>query len=652
VERHLETCEACRSQFDTRLPDSGRTEGANSASGLFGVAASAKPPDLPEGLREHPRYRVVGLLGAGGMGAVYRAEHRLMKRSVALKVITPSLVKEPSTIERFRREVEAAARLAHPNIVTAYDAEQAGDTHFLVMEFVEGVSLAQRVDRHGPPSVGQACDCIRQAALGLQHAHERGMVHRDIKPQNLMLAAEGQVKVLDFGLARFASESSQATTLTHEHAVMGTPAFLAPEQSVDAHRADIRADIYSLGCTFYFMLSGQPPFPGSTFVELLTRHQTQEPTAIEKLRPDVPPEVAAIVRRMMAKVPADRYQTPAEVVQALEPWARREVDSEIPTVPAPEAAAPRSAGSAGSATLALPVSTPGPGPDRWRWLRRGALTACVIIIAACAVVLWQGSAVVSTGEPKTTPVPVPQDPLSLDLGEGVILPLVQVARGSFRMGAPDTDKDATDDEKPQHEVVIPTAFFLGKFLVTQQQYQRVMGKNPSFFAESGGGRGLVARLDTRRFPVDSVSWNDASEFCIRVSVLTNRKVQLPLEAEWEYACRAGTESRYYCGDRLLISRANFGTHVGRTSEVGQYQANPWGLFDMTGNLWQWCADGKRKYTADPVTAPVGPTTNSFRVLRGGSWNAQARYSRSSYKITRHVSQRDEMIGFRVLVRPD
>ena len=165
------------------------------------------PAGLPKELNDHPRYRVVAALGAGGMGTVYRAEHRLMDRPVALKVIRGDLLGNEAMVERFRREVKSAARLAsHPNIVAAYDAEQAGETHMLVMEFIEGTDLARVVDRRGPLPVGEACEYARQAALGLQHAFEDGMVHRDIKPQNLMRTTRGQIKILDFGLARFASE--------------------------------------------------------------------------------------------------------------------------------------------------------------------------------------------------------------------------------------------------------------------------------------------------------------------------------------------------------------------------------------------------------------------------------------------------------------
>ena len=251
-------------------------------------------------LAEHSRYQVLEMLGAGGMGAVYKAEHRLMKRLVALKVINPSLVDRPELVERFRREVQAAARLAHPNIATAHDAEHAGALHFLVMEFIAGRDLARVVEEEGPLSIARACDYTRQAALGLQHAHERGMVHRDIKPHNLMLTTDGQVKILDFGLAHFASENA-ADALTAVGSVMGTPDYIAPEQARDAHQADIRADIYSLGCSLYFLLTGQPPFPGGTFMSKLSGHLERTPQSVAKLRKDVPADLLGVLNRMMCK---------------------------------------------------------------------------------------------------------------------------------------------------------------------------------------------------------------------------------------------------------------------------------------------------------------------------------------------------------------
>src|SRR5439155_2950945 len=254
-------------------------------------------------LVDHPRYRVVGVLGAGGMGVVYRAEHRLMERPVALKVIHRDLLRDPDAVERFRREVRAAARLAHPNIVTAHDAEQAGDLHFLVMEYVDGVSLARLVEKKGPLPVVYACHYVRQAALGLQHAHERGLVHRDIKPPNLMITGDGSmVKILDMGLARLtASDLQSHSQMTQQGVFMGTPDFVAPEQAVDARQADIRSDIYSLGCTFYFLLTGQLPFPSETVVEKIDKHRWSMPTPVEQVRADIPEVVSHILQKMMAK---------------------------------------------------------------------------------------------------------------------------------------------------------------------------------------------------------------------------------------------------------------------------------------------------------------------------------------------------------------
>jgi WD40 repeat protein len=312
---------------DTAAPGPPRDGTATAAAGPALPTAGAVPPELAE----HPRYRVLGLLGSGGMGAVYWAEHRLMERPVALKVIARDLLDDPAAVERFRREVKAAARLSHAHIVQAYDADQAGDLHFLVMEYVEGTDLARLVAERGPLPVARACDYVRQAALGLQHAFEHGMVHRDIKPQNLMLTPQGQVKVLDFGLARFVRESALAGTaggaprddgaITQTGALMGTADFISPEQAQDAHAADVRADVYSLGCTLYFLLAGHAPFPEGTFVDKLAAHRGRQPRPLTQLRRDVPPRLLRVLERLLAKDPARRYRTPAEAAQALAPLA-------------------------------------------------------------------------------------------------------------------------------------------------------------------------------------------------------------------------------------------------------------------------------------------------------------------------------------------
>ncbi len=273
---------------------------------------------VPAPLADHPRYKVLGRLGSGGMGVVYKAEHKVMGRTVALKVLNPAAVARPGAVERFRREVRLASRLSHPNIVTAHDADEAGGLHFLVMEYVDGVSLDKLVARKGPLPVAVACHYARQAALGLQHACEKGMVHRDIKPHNLMVTRQGQVKILDFGLARVAlaeaggeAESPTAVQMTADDLVLGTPDFLAPEQARNSTRVDVRADLYSLGCTLYYLLTGRPPFGGTTGVEKLVAHSQDPPPDATAARPAVPAALSAVIRKLMAKDPAALFQTPA-----------------------------------------------------------------------------------------------------------------------------------------------------------------------------------------------------------------------------------------------------------------------------------------------------------------------------------------------------
>jgi serine/threonine protein kinase len=274
-------------------------------------------------------YRILDRLGEGGMGQVFRAHHISMDRVVALKIIPRDLVSNRLAVGRFYREVRAVAKLSHPNIVTAFDANQAGQTHYLAMEFVEGIDLARLVQQSGPLPIPKACEYIRQAAVGLQHAHEKGLVHRDIKPGNLMVARlhpdePPVIKILDFGLARFESESDHAGRLTQLGKIVGTVDYMAPEQAQDARTADIRADIYSLGCSLFYLLAGQPPFPGKDVVERIGARMLGDAPSVRPNRPEVSPALESVLAKMMARNPRDRYQTPGEVARALEPHTRGE----------------------------------------------------------------------------------------------------------------------------------------------------------------------------------------------------------------------------------------------------------------------------------------------------------------------------------------
>lgn len=340
VEAHVLECDICCLQLESLAVDpmieslrqSAWTEGAygDTLSALWQTDPTPSNGSSPDAEREakrtplrpaaigrHPRYRLKRLLGTGGMATVYLAEHRLMKRDVALKVIHRELFDRADVVERFLGEVQMAARLSHPHVVTAYDADRLDGTHLLVMEFVDGETLARIVEQNGPMSWRVACEYICQAALGLEHAHRLGLVHRDIKPQNLMLSKDNCVKVLDFGLASLVASEVAAQDvaseilpddrrLTHFGSKLGTPAYMAPEQLVDPRRADIRADIYSLGCTLHFLLQGVPP--------AVLRPASD---AAGSVRPEVPPTVEDVVRRMTAADPADRFATPGEVAAAL-----------------------------------------------------------------------------------------------------------------------------------------------------------------------------------------------------------------------------------------------------------------------------------------------------------------------------------------------
>src|SRR5262245_48089018 len=286
------------------------------APGADATGLAPPHPAAPPALATHAKYRVVRRLGTGGMGTVWLAEHQLMHRPVAVKVIRPDLLARPGATDRFLREVRAAARLHHPNIVTAFDAEPVGYPGLLGREYVPGQTLGERLEA-GPLPVAEACRAVRDAARGLAQAHAVGLVHRDVKPHNLIRAADGTTKVLDFGLAGVGAgevPTASGDGLTGAGMVVGTPDYIAPEQIADPHAADARADIYGLGCTFYHLLAGRPPLPDGSVAEKLAAQQEREADPI----PGLAAEIAAVLEKMLAKRAEDRIQSADEVVDALE----------------------------------------------------------------------------------------------------------------------------------------------------------------------------------------------------------------------------------------------------------------------------------------------------------------------------------------------
>ncbi len=316
------------------------------------------------------KYKVLERLGAGGMGSVYLCEHKLMRRRVAVKVLPTAKAEDPSSLERFYREARAVAALDHPNIVRAYDIDQDDKLHFLVMEHVDGASLQEIIKKHGPMEILRACHYMRQAALGLQHAHEAAaLVHRDIKPGNILVDRNGIVKVLDMGLARFFNDEEDMLTKKYDENVLGTADYLAPEQATDSHAVDIRADIYSLGATFYFCLTGRTPFQEGTIAQKLIWHQTRLPKPIRSFRPEVPEGVVAVIDKAMSKDAAARYQSPLEMADALSDWTTTPIppppDSEMPKLSLAAMGAPDNNNSFTGSPK--PVSVPPSPSPRKTW---------------------------------------------------------------------------------------------------------------------------------------------------------------------------------------------------------------------------------------------------------------------------------------------
>ena len=333
-------------------------------------------------------YVILDKLGEGGMSRVFRARHVRLDREVALKVVREQVLARPTARGRYEREVQAALVLNHPNIVTVYSAGSTDGQYYLEMEFVDGLDLARIVQKFGPLQIPETCEYARQAALGLHHAHEQNFVHRDIKPSNILVSGErhrvgaeepASVKILDMGLVRSILDDDLERGLTRDGTVVGTPDYMAPEQAKNSRIVDRRADLYSLGATIYFMLTGKPPFPDGTALDKIIRHVDQAPPLLSALRNDVPEELVRIVDRLMAKNPAQRFATAAELAQSLEPLAKLAPVRSLVRIPV-EAAKPAKAGDSGvEESVYAPAS----------YLRRNMwwIVAAVIAVGVLSLVL-------------------------------------------------------------------------------------------------------------------------------------------------------------------------------------------------------------------------------------------------------------------------
>ena len=618
VDAHLDECADCRAALDAL--DAAVNEPFACLRQPAAAADWQPPPtlvaraeglfqatvDLDEGANQARRlphqlgdYLLLELVGQSGMGQVYKAQHVHLKKTVAVKLVAPWLERPAAGRAHFRREMEAVGRLDSAHIVTAFDAGEADGVEFLVTEFIQGQTLNQIVQQRGPMPIAQALDCILQAARGLEVAHAAGIIHRDVKPANLMRDDAGTVKVLDLGLALLPFQQPE---LENAGDMVGTPAFMAPEQALDVKAVGARSDIFALGGTLYFLLTGQAPRRWKAWHEFPLALREAPVPSLRAARPDCPHALDALCRRMLTKDPKDRPASMDEVVAELERLQR-----------------PRRS---------------------FGW--RGLIAASVLVAASALVALAFRSGGGTAGDQKKDKQGEVAQPKK---GAKPAIDMVRIAGGEFWMGGSDSDPRAKPDEKPRRKVKINKAFFLGKTEVTQAEYEEVIGSNPSAFSPKGASKARVKDLDTSKHPVESVSWLDAVRFCNRLSehhelktyykidgeVVTIRGgdgYRLPTEAEWEYACRAGTTTTWHFGEKSaeLKDHAWFADNSDdRTHPVAQKKANPWGLYDMYGNVPEWCWDryDERYYAYMPASDPPGSGAGRLRVFRGDGWNSPA-----------------------------
>lgn len=685
-------------------------------------------------------YQLLSKLGEGGMGTVYKARHSRLDKLVALKVLTPRLTQHEEFIARFSREMRAIGKLEHPHIVRSMDAGDQNGVHYLAMEFVEGLDLSATVKQTGPFDVPRACEVLRQTALALSAAHQAGLVHRDLKPSNLLLNSQGQVKLLDLGLALLTDESQHQEELTLVGQAYGTPDYMAPEQWADSHAVDARTDLYALGCTLYFLLVGRSPYASGNYqnsLEKLKAHSLLHAPDLRAVRHDIPDGVSEIYQKLMAKNPADRFQTASEVAAALTPFAVS-TTGHVTVGGHPFATRSASEGEQMSAYSRGNHSLPPRNVTRQLLAAGlGGLLLCGILIiitnksgqkttievpagTQIKVAAQPGDQVqiVSDdthamnpaawmGWPENAPLPAiapftaeqaaqrQQDwaqylqiPVTLTNSIGMRFQLIPP--GEFLMGSTpeeiqeilrhyDADDklslERTTSEGPRHKVVITQPFYLAATEVTQAQYLRVMGANPSFFSSRGEGQELVANQATESLPVEMVDWHDAVQFCNRLSqqetllpcyslsdetwnTQNGTGYRLPLEGEWEYACRSGTTTVYSAGDTDVDLEAVGWTNTnaqGRTHPTGRLKPNAFGIYDMHGNVREWLQDGwdaafYQQFQNQPAVDPFCPLIEKeHRTIRGGDWNGSLLRCRSADRVYDFIQMRGNYLGFRVVL---
>ena len=573
------------------IPDLGDSISGEANSGFSGASG-----DIIEG-----KYKLLSPLGAGSFGQVWMTEDILASSAgepvhVALKFLPDAVKDDAAHMQKVRDNFRKMRVLIHQNIAACIDL--AGD-RALVMEYVLGITLSkyrQRRARAGGLPVEEALRLASQVADGLDFAHRKGIVHRDIKPDNIVITPEQEVKILDFGEAVEVRDALARIELNErgDASLAGSPFYMAPEQWTKKAAGEA-CDQYALAAMLHELLSGRPPFgDSSSRAEIERRALAETPAPI----PALSSAQNAALLKGLSKRPEDRFAGYGEFVKAV-----AEAQAAMDTGAAARPPTP---------TLNAEPKDADTKPHAPRQSSEGAEAARVT---------------------------------TLDCGNGVKLQLALIPSGSFLMGSPSTELEREDNEI-QHRVTISKPFYMGIYPVTQEQYHAVMGTDHKSFFQG------------KNLPVERISWDKATAFCRKFPEKTRLIVRLPTEAEWEYACRAGTITPFYFGDTINASQVNYNGNFiygeeardeyrQETTLVGSFPANAWGLHDMHGNVWEWCSDWYGDYPCGDKTDPTGSVSGTLRVLRGGSWYSKPWSCRSACRGKAAPDTSYSLNGFRI-----
>ena len=556
------------------------------------------------------KYKIVRFIASGGFGCTYEAHHTLLDLRVALKEFFVSdfcnrnedtgdvSVGTQSKMElygklkkKFLEEARSLYKMKHPGIVRVIDVFEENGTAYYAMEYIDGESLGDLVKRKGKLPEAEVVGYIRQVAEALKYVHSLNRLHLDIKPGNIMLNKDGKAVLIDFGASKHYDDETGENTST----LLGinTKGYAPVEQVNQSFKSFSPAtDIYALGATLYKLLTGITP-PPSTLLH-------SEEATLDPLPSYVSTSTRQAVEAAMQLLRKNRPQSVKE-------WLAILIDEEETNV-----------------EIDVPEPEPGPRPEpikQLKWIAAG-----VVAVILVSIVIWR------PWEPNQ-PIIIPANPITVN---GVTFNMIKVDGGTFTMGASSEMTNPDNEEKPTHQVTL-SSYYIGESEVTQALWTAVMGDNPSWFKGDN-------------LPVESVSWEDCQTFIGKLNGLTGKRFRLPTEAEWEYAARGGKGSNHtqYSGGSMIDDVAWYDGNSGsKTHPVKAKKPNELGLYDMSGNVWEWCQDWKESYSSNAQTNPTGPGSGSRRVSRGGSWFSYGWSCRLSDRGYYSPGDRDGKIGFRL-----